>query len=148
MSFQGQLYVDDIFRPIYFIKITKVPLLDHLRQGHACQGTRGAILLQELRWFLRNTWFLGGFLCNSFINFQTSVNIVRLVSQDFLKHVWSTTRLSASLHLTERCPPNWLYLSGCCVTVEYGPTERACNLSSTMWWSLIIHDTNWHTVIE
>src|SRR5699024_11209236 len=33
----------------------------------------------------------------------------------------------------KRCPPNCaLPPSGCCVTSEYGPVERACNLSSTI----------------
>ena len=38
------------------------------------------------------------------------------------------------------CPPFCaLPPKGCCVTNEYGPTERACNLSSTMWANLIMY---------
>src|SRR5699024_11608373 len=41
----------------------------------------------------------------------------------------------------KRCPPNCaLPPNGCCVTREYGPVERACNLSSTMCASLIIYE--------
>ena len=41
-----------------------------------------------------------------------------------------------------RCPPNCaLPPSGCCVTSEYGPIERAWILSSTRWWSFSMYMT-------
>ena len=42
----------------------------------------------------------------------------------------------------KRCPPNCaLPPSGCCVTNEYGPVERAWILSSTKWCSFNIYIT-------
>ncbi len=111
---------------------------DHLRQGHACQASK------RLQFFTRTrndsgtpvwNWFS---FCNSFISFQTSVNIVRLVSQDFfearLKHHSfmpkpPSHQTSTKLSFTSK----WLLKFK-----EYGPTER---IYHQIRGSLIMHMT-------
>src|SRR5262249_27488453 len=64
-------------------------------------------------------------------------HVVRLHGQDLLQRVGGAVGLEGPhLHLAEALAPNCaLPPSGCWVTSEYGPIERAWILSSTRWCS-------------
>ena len=68
-------------------------------------------------------------------------DVVRLDREHLLQGVRGAVRLERPHSISpKRWPPNCaLPPSGCCVTSECGPVERACILSSTRWFSFSMY---------